>query len=73
MSLDASANKVYLLGHAGPHPEEYHDEVFRRLSNAVRTCTTTSKCRVKLTKEIYGTADEVCSPGSKLHRLATNP
>jgi hypothetical protein len=73
MGMDEAANKVYLLGHAGPHPEEYHDEVFRRLSNAVRTCRTTADCRVRLTRELSRIADEVCTPGSKLHLLATKP
>ena len=73
MSLEDAPNKVYLLGHTGPHPEEYHDEVFRRLSNALRTCRTTQDCRVKLTRELHRIADEVCTPGSKLHRLVTHP
>lgn len=73
MSLEDAPNKVYLLGHSGPHPEEYHDEVFRRLSNALRTCRTTQECRVKLTRELQRIADEVCTPGSKLHRLVTQP
>jgi hypothetical protein len=73
MDLDEAANKVYLLGHAGPHPEEYHDEVFKRLSNAVRTCKTAGDCRASLTRELSRIADEVCTPGSKLHLLATKP
>lgn len=73
MDLDEAANKVYLLGHAGPHPEEYHDEVFKRLSSAVRTCKAASDCRASLTRELSRIADEVCTPGSKLHLLATKP
>ena len=73
MDLEDATNKVYLLGHAGPHPEEYHDEVFTRLSSAVRTCTTTNECGIKLTRELSMIADEVCTPGSMLHRLTTDP
>jgi hypothetical protein len=73
MSLEDGANRVYLLGHAGPHPGDYHDEVFRRLSNAVRICRTTQECKASLTRELNRIADEICTPGSRLHRLATNP
>jgi len=73
MSLEDAPNKVYLLGHAGPHPEDYHDEVFSRLRDAVSTCRTTHDCKVKLTRELSRIADEVCTPGSKLHQLVTSP
>jgi hypothetical protein len=32
MSLDDSANKVRVQGHKGPHPREYHEEIFERLT-----------------------------------------
>lgn len=73
MSLEDAPNKIYLLGHAGPHPEQYHDEVFSRLRDAVSTCRTTHDCKVKLTRELSSIADEVCTPGSKLHQLVTSP
>ncbi len=41
--------------------------------NAVSTCRTTHDCKVKLTKELSRIADEVCTPGSKLHQLVTSP
>ncbi|MBN1207852.1 MAG: AHH domain-containing protein [Myxococcaceae bacterium] len=64
-------NKVNLFGHFGPHPEEYHKEVFRRLQEAVEDCRTQQACREKLRKELKKIADEVCTPGTKLHRLIT--
>ncbi|EPX60573.1 hypothetical protein D187_001727 [Cystobacter fuscus DSM 2262] len=73
MSLEDAANKVYLLKHAGPHSEAYHTEIFERISRAVRTCPNKDACRVELTRELNKIADEVCSPGSRLHRLATTP
>jgi hypothetical protein len=73
MSLEASENLVYLKSHAGPHPEEYHEEIHERLARAVGTCRTVSQCRTRLVEELRRIADEVCTPGSKLNRLATKP
>ncbi|MFE8602728.1 AHH domain-containing protein [Archangium violaceum] len=73
MSLEDAANKVYLLKHAGPHSEAYHTEVFARLSEAVQTCSTKDACRIALKEELNKIADQVCTPGSRLHRLATTP
>jgi hypothetical protein len=71
MSLDASENLVYLKGHQGPHPEEYHEAVFEKLNGALRGCGTVSRCRGKLLETLREIAEEVCTPGSLLHRLAT--
>ncbi|WP_002624253.1 AHH domain-containing protein [Cystobacter fuscus] len=71
MSLDAAENLVYLKGHKGPHPEEYHKEVFRRLSLATEDCGTTSQCKSALQQALRKVAEEVCTAGSLLHRLAT--
>ncbi|WPB77743.1 AHH domain-containing protein [Archangium violaceum] len=73
MTLDDPANKIYLLNHAGPHSEEYHREIFRRLDRVIRTCPTKSACRTGLMRELNKIADEICTPGSKLNRLATQP
>jgi hypothetical protein len=71
MGLDAAENLVYLKGHKGPHPEAYHREVFRRLNLATEDCGTTSQCRRKLQEALRMIAEEVCTPGSLLHQLAT--
>uniref|UniRef100_UPI00286B96C7 AHH domain-containing protein n=1 Tax=Archangium sp. TaxID=1872627 RepID=UPI00286B96C7 len=71
MSLDAAENLVYLKGHKGPHPEEYHKEVDRKLRRAVARCRGLEQCRGLLVKALRELADEVCTPGSALHRLAT--
>ncbi|WP_257457764.1 AHH domain-containing protein [Archangium lipolyticum] len=71
MSLDAAENLVYLKGHKGPHPEEYHMEVYRRLRSAVAQCRSQPQCRGLLVESLRELADEVCTPGSHLHRLAT--
>jgi len=59
MGLDDDANKVNLLGHFGPHPEEYHGEIFRRLEDAIRFCKTQQQCRLRLLDELKRIADEI--------------
>nr|WP_257460052.1 AHH domain-containing protein [Archangium lipolyticum] len=71
MSLDAAENLVYLEGHKGPHPEEYHREVHRRLGQALQGCATVSRCGIKLVNALREIAEEVCTPGSSLHLLVT--
>jgi hypothetical protein len=73
MDLEASENLVYLESHAGPHPEEYHEEIHERLARAIGTCRTASQCRARLVEELRRITDEVCTPGSRLNRLATKP
>ncbi|NMO16372.1 AHH domain-containing protein [Pyxidicoccus fallax] len=71
MSLDDSANLVYLKGHQGPHPEDYHVNVYERLEAVFTRCNGREQCRTMLTQELKKLADEVCTPGSALNRLAT--
>ncbi|PTL82862.1 hypothetical protein DAT35_17910 [Vitiosangium sp. GDMCC 1.1324] len=71
MQLNDPANRVYLLGHLGPHPERYHAEVHRRLEAALEGCGSISQCRVRLVEELRRIKDEVCTRGSPLHRLLT--
>ncbi|MCY1074185.1 AHH domain-containing protein [Archangium lansingense] len=71
MSLDDPANIVYLRDHKGPHPKEYHSEIFERLNDEIKTCRTRAECQAKLVDELDRIAGEVCTPGSKLNKLAT--
>ncbi|QRK11990.1 AHH domain-containing protein [Archangium violaceum] len=71
MSLEDPANIVYLRGHKGPHPEEYHREIFRRLEEAIGTCRPVDECRARLMEELDRIAGDVCTPGSRLNKLAT--
>jgi hypothetical protein len=73
MRLDARENQVYLEKHSGPHSEEYHEEVYKRIQRAVARCTTTQDCRAKLVGELQKIATEVCTSGSRLNRLVTKP
>jgi hypothetical protein len=71
MNLDTAENLVYLKGHKGPHPEAYHQAVYKALGAAVQDCETVSHCRSKLVEALTRLMDEVCTPGSQLHRLVT--
>ncbi len=71
MRLDEPANIVYLIGHMGPHPKEYHAEVFRLLRVALGDCQTQADCRSRLIGALDRIAGEVCTSGSKLNKLAT--
>jgi hypothetical protein len=71
MSLEDEANKVNLFGHYGPHPEEYHAQIFKRLQEALGRCSTQAECRARLLQELKKIGEEVCTPGSRLNRLIT--
>jgi hypothetical protein len=71
MSLNDPANIVRIQGHKGPHPEEYHREVFMRLNEAVEDCSGIKQCRESLTKALRGLADEIATAGTKLNKLIT--
>ena len=70
MSLDAAENLVYLKGHKGPHPEAYHQAVYRSLSAVLRDASPWSNVGAVCAKHSR-LADEVCTPGSRLYRLVT--
>jgi transposase len=71
MSLNDPANIVRIRGHKGPHPQEYHREVFKRLNEAVEDCSSIKQCRESLTKALRDLADEIATEGTKLNRLIT--
>ena len=74
MDLNNPANIVHLIGHVGPHPREYHAEVFRLLQDALGECRTQADCRNRLVRALDNIARDVCTSGSKLNKLATrNP
>ncbi|NTX02487.1 AHH domain-containing protein [Myxococcus sp. CA040A] len=71
MSLNDPANIVRVKGHKGPHPQEYHEAVFQRLTEATEGCRTMQRCREALSAELRDLAVEIASPGSDLNRLVT--
>ncbi|EPX63042.1 putative lipoprotein [Cystobacter fuscus DSM 2262] len=71
MSMEDPANKVRIPGHKGPHPQAYHERVYQRLAGAVEDCTTTTRCRDVLTRELGKLARELKEVGSDLNKLVT--
>ena len=71
MGLDHPANRLFVVGHKGPHPREYHREVFRRLGDVFAQCATAQECKTKLIEALDKIANEICEPGSELNRLIT--
>jgi len=71
MTLDDPANIVHVKGHKGPHPQEYHERIFRRLSSATRDCRTMKQCREDLTAELGRLGKEIATPGTTLNKLVT--
>lgn len=71
MTLNDPANIVRVKGHKGPHPQEYHEAIFQRLSDATEGCRTMQRCREELAAELRDLAGEIGSPGSDLNRLVT--
>jgi DNA uptake protein ComE-like DNA-binding protein len=71
MSLDDPANKVRVRGHKGPHPQEYHERVYRRLVDATRRCRGIQQCQEALKTELKALAKEITTENTLLNRLVT--
>jgi hypothetical protein len=71
MSLNDPANKVPVKVHKGPHPREYHQEVYERLRNATSNCRSIQLCRESLTAELLRLARTISTPGTRLNKLVT--
>lgn len=71
LTLDDLVNIVFLKGHRGPHPVEYHKEVYDRLKRALGSCATPDECRPRLEEELDRLAADICKPGSRLNKLTT--
>ncbi|RKG74145.1 hypothetical protein D7W79_23660 [Corallococcus exercitus] len=73
MSLDDEVNTVRVRGHQGPHPREYHEAVYKRLSDALGKCRTILKCREALVEELQSLGREISNPNTRLNLLVTRP
>ncbi len=71
MDLNHPANRIFVFGHKGPHPEEYHLRVYRRLRDALTTCAMPQECRPRLIDALDELADDICKSGSRLNKLVT--
>ncbi|WP_309894972.1 AHH domain-containing protein [Archangium sp.] len=71
MSMEDPANKVKLPGHYGPHPEEYHQAVFKHLDDAVGNCVTRLECERALRDALKELAADITRKGSRINQLLT--
>ncbi|OJT20384.1 hypothetical protein BO221_30655 [Archangium sp. Cb G35] len=71
MSMKDPANTVPLLGHKGPHPQEYHQLVFDHLKKATARCPNQQECAVALRQALRELAEEITTKGSRLNKLLT--
>ncbi|WP_375761344.1 AHH domain-containing protein [Corallococcus exercitus] len=74
MSLNDAANLVRINGHRGPHPAEYHQSVFNRLTQAMAECRGVAQCRTALVDVLAAIAKDLTTAGTRLRKLITrNP
>ncbi|RKG65386.1 hypothetical protein D7V80_23450 [Corallococcus sp. CA054B] len=71
MSLNDAANLVRINGHRGPHPAEYHQEVFNRLTLAMAKCRGVAQCRTALVDVLTAIAEELTTAGTLMRKLIT--
>src|SRR6218665_527676 len=71
MKLSDVANQVRIKGHKGPHPREYHQEVFRRIERDMSECRGAAQCRAVLIDTLAQIARELTTAGTKLRKLIT--
>ncbi len=71
MSMEDPANTVPLLGHKGPHPEEYHQLVHKHLKAATDNCSNQQECALALRQSLRQLAEEIIREGSRLNKLLT--
>jgi hypothetical protein len=69
MTLQDPSNLIYFDSHQGPHSRQYHEEVYRRLEEALANCTHPRDCRARLVYVLDRIAADICLPGSKLNKL----
>jgi hypothetical protein len=69
MTVQDDENLIYLMGHKGPHSDEYHAEVFRRLAEALEGVAGVEARGVALRAELYRMHVDILNPLSDLGKL----
>lgn len=70
MSLDDVANKVSIVGHKGPHPQEYHQIVLDRLTSATANLEG-PVYQAAFKAELNKISRDAATPGHPLNKLVT--
>ncbi|SEL05792.1 A nuclease family of the HNH/ENDO VII superfamily with conserved AHH [Stigmatella aurantiaca] len=71
MRLKDPENIVPVEGHKGPHPQRYHQIIYRRLQVTLGDCRTIVECRAGLIRELRALSAEITTPGTELNQLVT--
>jgi len=71
MRMKDRENIVPIPGHKGPHPQRYHEIVYRRLRTALGECSTIAECRARFVPALDELAKLISTPGTELNRLVT--
>ncbi|MFL5344284.1 MAG: AHH domain-containing protein [Hyalangium sp.] len=71
MRLEDTENIVPIEGHKGPHPQRYHELVYKRLREALGDCRSIAACRARLLPALDELARKIATPGTELNRLVT--
>jgi hypothetical protein len=71
MRLKDPENIVPIQGHRGPHPQRYHEIVYRRLDEALGDCRSIAECRARLLPALDDLARKIATPGTELNQLVT--
>lgn len=70
VSMQGDLNKVWVAGHQGPHPQEYHREVFDRLVEVTQGKSGDAYTQA-FQRELAKIGKEIQTPGTKLNNLVT--
>ncbi|MFY2556100.1 AHH domain-containing protein [Corallococcus terminator] len=71
MDLKDRENIVEVVGHKGPHPQQYHEYVHDRLLEALGPCRKVVECREALRSVLRRLAKEAQTPGTRVHGILT--
>lgn len=70
LSMQDELNKVWVAGHQGPHPQEYHKRVFDRLDSKTEGMAGAAYSDA-FKDELRAIKNEIGTPGTELNRLVT--
>jgi hypothetical protein len=71
MRLQDAENIVPIRGHRGPHPQRYHEIVYKRLQTALGNCSSIAECKARLLPVLDDLAKDIATPGTELNQLVT--
>jgi filamentous hemagglutinin len=66
--MNSWANKTIVFGHAGPHPEQYHQAVYNSLIAATRGLEG-DEYRAAFLKQLHILAVKIATPGTDLNLM----